>query len=444
MTADAAEAGYTPGGWVAIAGPSAWLLAALDPAAEPVVTACWHLLRDGAPVEDVLDAILSAGLRALPDFVLAALDGAGTRVVARGTAVARLIGPDGSRPVDSGGARTWADLEIDGVPEILELLAGHNAAPGAMLPLPSGVGMASALRVVFASDGSRPAQPHRPLPGGRGVVSVTEGPVRPPAGHAASAEPSPQSAEVEVEASNYDRLFGQTVHAAVDRMVFAADEDDPDDQPAARQAGPLPGGWPAGLPVEPEPPRLDTAGTAAGGGLPDPGNATAAGPAESIIDVFPWGPPPDNAAPPPGPGWRPARPDCRDRRELPAPERSGHRRAGDRACRGRRVGPGTRAGRGSRAGSRAPPDLTDRSTGRPLDAVGRGRRGVGQRAGRCRPGGSGARRGAHRSADRPACPAVLAGQRVLALLRQKHLRRLYHHLEIDPANTGRIYVHLTG
>jgi dsDNA-specific endonuclease/ATPase MutS2 len=36
------------------------------------------------------------------------------------------------------------------------------------------------------------------------------------------------------------------------------------------------------------------------------------------------------------------------------------------------------------------------------------------------------------------------GKRVLALLRQKHLRRLYHHLETDPANTGRIYVHLTG
>src|SRR5262249_58506649 len=61
MAAGGPEASYAPGSWVAIAGPSAWLLAELDPTADPTVTTCWTLLRDGAPVEDVLDALVSVG-----------------------------------------------------------------------------------------------------------------------------------------------------------------------------------------------------------------------------------------------------------------------------------------------------------------------------------------------------------------------------------------------
>src|SRR5262249_4108476 len=87
--ADAPEASYAPGGGVPVAGPSPGWRAERDPTADPAVTTCWTLLRDGAAVEDVLDAIVSIGFRALPSFALAWLDGTSGRILVRGTAQAR-------------------------------------------------------------------------------------------------------------------------------------------------------------------------------------------------------------------------------------------------------------------------------------------------------------------------------------------------------------------
>jgi hypothetical protein len=221
-------------------------------------------------IEDVLDAVVSVGVRVLPDFVLAARDGDLTRLVVRGAAAARLVDPDGTaRLVDAGGARTWADLEINGEPAVLELMAGHGVSLGATLPLSSGVGMASAVRVVFA------AAPAAPEP-----------------------EPEPEPVEPEPEASNYDRLFGETVHPAAGPILFTAEDEDADDVRGGGQACTLSGGPPTGAPAELEPSPFSLATPVVGSWPPGNVNGTAAGSAQPIIDVYPWDPSPQRMAPP--------------------------------------------------------------------------------------------------------------------------------------------------
>jgi len=70
----------------------------------------WHLVADDAPLDDILDELSSTGLKALPDFGIAQVEGDAVRVVARGrtTIVAELASGD-EHEIDPSGVRTWIE-----------------------------------------------------------------------------------------------------------------------------------------------------------------------------------------------------------------------------------------------------------------------------------------------------------------------------------------------
>jgi hypothetical protein len=143
------DAVYEPGSSVAVAGPSAWVVADVDPG-HASVGACWAAVRRGAPVEDVLDALIAGGLATAPSFAVAQLQGGSWRVVVRGTGRAAVT-VDGRavQTVDALAGTTWTDTIAIGEVEDIELSV-HTAAPtgGLVLPLTSGVLMAGRLRLV--------------------------------------------------------------------------------------------------------------------------------------------------------------------------------------------------------------------------------------------------------------------------------------------------------
>ncbi|MEZ5097074.1 MAG: hypothetical protein R2731_13810 [Nocardioides sp.] len=80
---------YRTGRWFGIFGPGATVL--LPPSEKARVAPLWELVDAGAGFDEVLDALLSSGLRGLPGFVLVSqLDGA-TKVVLRGEATAQFV-----------------------------------------------------------------------------------------------------------------------------------------------------------------------------------------------------------------------------------------------------------------------------------------------------------------------------------------------------------------
>jgi len=70
----------------------------------------WRLVAADAPLDDVLDELSSTGLKALPDFGIAQVEGDSIRVVARGrtSIVAELTSGD-SHEIDASDVRTWIE-----------------------------------------------------------------------------------------------------------------------------------------------------------------------------------------------------------------------------------------------------------------------------------------------------------------------------------------------
>ena len=70
----------------------------------------WQLVADDSPVDDILDELSSTGLKALPDFGIAQVEGDAVRVVARGrvTVTAQLVSGD-EHQIDPSGVRTWIE-----------------------------------------------------------------------------------------------------------------------------------------------------------------------------------------------------------------------------------------------------------------------------------------------------------------------------------------------
>ena len=82
---------YRPGGWFGIFGDHA--IVVLPPSEKGRVAQLWQLVDDGAGFDEVLDALISDGLRELPGFVLVSESDADTKVVVRGPATARFTKP---------------------------------------------------------------------------------------------------------------------------------------------------------------------------------------------------------------------------------------------------------------------------------------------------------------------------------------------------------------
>jgi len=174
---------YTPGTWFGIVGRRATVL--LPPSEKGRAGAIWALVDDGAGFDEVLDALVSEGLRTLPGFVLVAETDDAVRVVVRGESVASFETADGRVEVEGSGAATWAERSLTGVTRMTVSLGepGEEEVGGTPLPLVGGLVRVSGIQVPPPAP-EPPAQPEAPS-GPAGVVTPMTPAGGPPPGGAA-------------------------------------------------------------------------------------------------------------------------------------------------------------------------------------------------------------------------------------------------------------------
>lgn len=113
---------YRPGEWYGVLGDDTVLL--LPPDERTRAAALWSLVDGGASTDDLVDALLSGGLRALPAFVLAttADDGA-TRLLVRGRVRVTVAADGETVEVDGASASTWVErswVSVSGLSVVLD------------------------------------------------------------------------------------------------------------------------------------------------------------------------------------------------------------------------------------------------------------------------------------------------------------------------------------
>ncbi len=118
---------YRPGAWFGIFGDHA--IVVLPPSEKGRVPQLWQLVDDGAGFDEVLDALISDGLRELPGFVLVSESDADTKVVVRGPATARFTTPDGEVELAGSAATTWVEQSMTGVTGLVIELGGEGEGP---------------------------------------------------------------------------------------------------------------------------------------------------------------------------------------------------------------------------------------------------------------------------------------------------------------------------
>lgn len=135
---------YLPGTDIAFVGTGCALL--LPAAAGPAVDVLWPLIRDGAEVELLLEALAAGGMRAMPPFALLH----GRRIVLRATGQAQL--GDSAPALTGAPFMTWAEHLVDDG-QVVRL--GLGDAPGDPerdgLPLIAGVVRAAAVSLTAAA-----------------------------------------------------------------------------------------------------------------------------------------------------------------------------------------------------------------------------------------------------------------------------------------------------
>ena len=150
----AARRTIRPGGWYAIFGDHATVL--LPPSEKPRVAALWELVDDGAGFDEVLDALVSGGLRELPGFVLLSAEDGTTQVVLRGAARAVFTAGGEEVALDGSTATTWVERTLSGVTRsVIEL---EESDEGSELGV--GVGLVRVSRV--EEPAVVPAAPAKP------------------------------------------------------------------------------------------------------------------------------------------------------------------------------------------------------------------------------------------------------------------------------------------
>lgn len=303
-----AEASYVPGSWVAIAGPGAWLLVSLPPDHE-IVQRCWSLLSAGAEAEDVLDALVTQGIRATPAFALVRVADNERRAIARGAASVALIDETGAVDVKvaANERSVWTDEPFGEDVDVLLLTNNETTTSTVELPMAVGVTMAASVRVRTRAQERPPIQrvsspdeartsPNLDIP--PAAAPVTAAPMPPadapppqarpmpppvPAPVAPTAAVPPPAAE---DAPSYDFLFGATQRPIPLTPQPAGPPAAPEPFPVAQSDATA--GWstigPGSLPVaEPPAPVVEP---------PPP----AAAPAGGLIDSLPWATPADSTS----------------------------------------------------------------------------------------------------------------------------------------------------
>jgi FHA domain len=142
-----AVASYEPGDWVAVSAPGTWLLVALPPD-HPIVQRCWELMSGAAATEDILDVLVSEGIRSAPHFAFACATDQ-RRVLARGTATITVTDSAGAveLKVAADAGAVWAEEGFLDAVDLILLANGSAPASEIELPMASGVTMASRIRI---------------------------------------------------------------------------------------------------------------------------------------------------------------------------------------------------------------------------------------------------------------------------------------------------------
>ena len=116
-----------PGEWYAVLGDDVVVL--LPPAAKARVAGVWERVDEGAGFDEVLDALVSGGLRELPGFILLSDTAGDVKLVIRGAGEARLTTHDGPVTVTGDADSTWVERHVTGVTGLrLRVAEGDDAS----------------------------------------------------------------------------------------------------------------------------------------------------------------------------------------------------------------------------------------------------------------------------------------------------------------------------
>jgi hypothetical protein len=215
---------YRSGEWFGIFGERALVL--LPPSEKARVAALWELVDDGAGFDEVLDALIATGLRALPAFVLVSEAGDQTRAVVRGPARVVLTAGEETVELDGTGASTWVERSLAGVTRMHAVLGeeveagGHTvvaglvrvgrvdeppyAPPEPVTEAPTGEWATDEQYAAVPAEPSAPTGPEPsvppmpPVPPVPSMPPVPSAPPVPPAAEAPEGEPVPDTESVPV------------------------------------------------------------------------------------------------------------------------------------------------------------------------------------------------------------------------------------------------------
>jgi hypothetical protein len=167
-----------PGDWYGVLGDDVAVL--LPPAAKSRVAGLWERVDEGAGFDEVLDALISGGLRELPGFVLVSSEGRDVRVVIRGAGRAELTTSAGPVVVTGAQDTTWVEQTVAGVTGLQIHVADGD---GPAYPFGSGLVRVAGLAQPAITAGSSSVPVPEPVPEpepAAAPVPVTAPPAPPP------------------------------------------------------------------------------------------------------------------------------------------------------------------------------------------------------------------------------------------------------------------------
>jgi len=119
-------------------------LALFEPINGALAESLWALVGNGAGIDELLEELSSTGLRSLGSFAMAQFEETQTRIVVRGSAVARIENSVGGRVIGANGVRTWVEEVVDGVVAVELTLLGADDVAGTALPFRADRGLVPA------------------------------------------------------------------------------------------------------------------------------------------------------------------------------------------------------------------------------------------------------------------------------------------------------------
>jgi hypothetical protein len=149
----------TPGDWYGVLGEGVVVL--LPPAAKSRVAALWERVDEGAGFDEVLDALISGGLRELPGFVLVSAEGRQVRVVIRGAGEAELFTAEGPVTVTGAPDTTWVERTVARVTALRVRVADGD---GPAYPFRVGLVRVAGIEQPAVATSTEPEVPATPEP----------------------------------------------------------------------------------------------------------------------------------------------------------------------------------------------------------------------------------------------------------------------------------------